>query len=62
MGIVNYYKAMELDPNIGGVCGFMGLYYEGKPEITEWNTGVKCTCDSRLDQDNKLDIFNKHLL
>jgi hypothetical protein len=28
MGIVNYYKAMELDPNLGGVCGFMGLYYD----------------------------------
>lgn len=25
-GIVNFYKAMEKNPRIGGVCGFMGLY------------------------------------
>lgn len=27
-GIYNYFKAMESDSQIGGVSGFMGLYYD----------------------------------
>ena len=26
MGLVNYFKFMETDKNVGGVSGFMGLY------------------------------------
>ncbi len=29
-GILKYFLAMEGDPNIGGVCGFLGLYFDDK--------------------------------
>lgn len=32
MGLVNYFKALEADPRVGGVSGFMGLYFEEKNE------------------------------
>lgn len=32
MGLVNYFKAMEADKNIGGVSGFMGLYFDNEPD------------------------------
>lgn len=28
MGIVNYFKALESNPNLGGVSGFMGVKFD----------------------------------
>ena len=28
MGLVKYFLAMESDDNIGGVAGFLGLYFD----------------------------------
>jgi chitin synthase len=32
LGIVNYYKALEGDENLGGVSGFLGLYFDVEEE------------------------------
>lgn len=31
-GIVNYYKSLEGDENLGGVSGFLGLYFDVEEE------------------------------
>ena len=42
MGLVNYYLPMENDKHIGGVSGFMGLYFDNKARIErEWEV-YKC--------------------
>jgi hypothetical protein len=30
MGLVNYFLPMECDKDIGGVSGYMGLYFDDK--------------------------------
>ncbi|KRX08247.1 hypothetical protein PPERSA_01177 [Pseudocohnilembus persalinus] len=32
LGLVNYFRAMEADKNVGGVSGFMGLYFADKEQ------------------------------
>jgi len=31
-GLAKYYRAMEADPTVGGVSGFLGLYFDNHEE------------------------------
>ncbi|KRX06345.1 hypothetical protein PPERSA_04958 [Pseudocohnilembus persalinus] len=62
MGLVNYYKALEGDPHIGGVSGFMGLYFDGETDeykeyayklMKEQKANKTCEQWAYMTQDNQ---------